>query len=100
MTTATTILSIARIPRLADDAAAMDQLTDGLKNTLATLGLSVPEIERAFELHGAKDYPPDPPGIVEWNEEVEDPAVAEIAPAVAALLQDALEKRLPWSTPA
>jgi hypothetical protein len=95
--TPTTVLSVPRIPRIADDADAMEQLTEGLMNTLATLGMRVPELERAYQLHGDKE-PADPPGTVEWSDQVEEPAVAEIAPAVAALLQAAIEKRLPWTS--
>lgn len=94
-----TILSIPRIPRIVDDPDAMQQLTDGLGNALSTL--RVPEIEKAYEaLEVQGPAESEPPGIAAWDKEVTDAAIAEVAPAVAAMLQAAVEKRLPWSPPA
>jgi hypothetical protein len=96
-TTTPTIISITRVPRIVDEPDAMQQLTDGLSNALGAL--RVPEIERAyrsFEAQGPAES--DPPGIREWDQQVGDAVIAEVALAVAALLQAAIDKRLPWSS--
>jgi hypothetical protein len=86
-----------RIARIVDDEDAMRQLTDGLKNAMADFGTnSMPEMNEACDLNPGAIV--DPPGVGEWEREVVDGAVAEIAPAVAAMLQAAIEKRLPWSS--
>lgn len=41
--------------------------------------------------------PTDPPELFAWDRLV-DEAIAEVAPAVAAMLQAAVDKRLPWSS--
>ena len=88
MTTGTAI-RVSVTPRIAANADAMGQLREGLAEAEATANhhphfaaLSEDERDHAG---GA------------WERAVVDEAVAEIAPAVAAMLEQAIAKRLPWT---
>jgi hypothetical protein len=100
-----TALSVARVGRIADDEEAMEQIRDGMANAIAAL--KIPEIEQAYVLQKQYELQRysewvgfDPPGVAEWENQLATAAIAEVAPAVAALLQAAVDKRLPWSSAA
>lgn len=87
MATATPV-RVTDAPRIAADPEAMEQLRDGLANAEGTAenpglaDLSQYDRERASFV---------------WEQAVVDEAIAEISPVVAAMLEAAIAKRLPWT---
>jgi hypothetical protein len=77
-----TPITVTRVPSILDDQDGMEQLRDGLGNASAFMPV---ELERL----GDHD-----PAHAAW-ERVVDAAIAEVAPAVAAMLDAAIDKRLP-----
>jgi hypothetical protein len=76
---------VSEIPALSDHPEGMQQLKDGLANAVACL-----VIEPLNEL------PSDDRALPEWEHAVVATAIEEIAPAVATMLTEAIEHRLPW----
>lgn len=72
-------------PRIEPGSRAMSELIDGLGNAAA-------EHPLAMSLSGER-------AALAWERDVIDPAIAEIAPTVAQLLDEAIARRLPWEAP-
>ncbi len=86
MTTATPQrLTVSALPDIAANADAMKQLRDGLGNAAAEAG----PVE-------FKPMPTEHPSFWVWDRMV-DAAIAEIAPDVARMLSEAINRRLPWT---
>jgi hypothetical protein len=75
---------VSEIPALSEHPGGMQRLKDGLANAVACLA-----IEPLNELP-TEDRAP------EWEHAVVATAIGEIAPAVATMLTEAIERRLPW----
>jgi hypothetical protein len=76
---------VSEIPALSEHAEGMHQLKDGLAGALACLA-----IQPLYEL------PAGDRALPEWERAVVATAIEEIAPAVATMLTEAIERRLPW----
>ena len=81
--TTTTPVTVSRISAVADNESAMEQLRDGMSNAVAELAVG----------------PLEPSDRAMWafEHEAVDAAIAEVAPDVARLLTEALNRRLPWT---
>ncbi len=92
MTTATTYrpIRIATLPEMVTNDLSMEHLRDGMGNAVAELGIS--ELHEALRGHDDEEHP-----ALFAFERMVDAAVAEIAPDVARLLSEALDRRLPWT---
>ena len=90
MTIATPI-RVLDAPRIAASESAMEQLIDGLGNAEAE-SYTTARIPR----WDMDDYTYEKVGTA-YETEVVEAAIAEIAPAVAAMLEAAIAKRLPWT---
>ena len=85
MTTATPI-RVSDAPRITDNPDAMAQLRDGLANASAECDIS-----------GQMHVDSEDPAVFQWERMVNE-AIAEIAPYVGGMLEQAIAKRLPWQS--
>lgn len=76
---------VSEIPALGEHPEGMRQLRVGLANAVACL-----DVEPLNEL------PSDDGALPDWERAVVATAIEEIAPAVATMLTEAIERRLPW----
>ncbi len=76
---------VSDIPALGEHPEGMRQLEDGLAKAMACL-----DIEPLHEL------PSEDRALAEWERAVVATAIEEVAPAVASMLTEAIERRLPW----
>jgi hypothetical protein len=76
---------VSDIPALSEHSEGMKQLKDGLAKAAGTL-----DIEPLYEL------PADDRALPEWERAVVATAIDEIAPTVATMLTEAIQRRLPW----
>lgn len=76
---------VSEIPALSEHPEGMQQLKDGLANAVASLA-----IEPLSEL------PAEDRALPEWERTVVATAIEEVAPAVATMLTEAIQRRLPW----
>jgi len=92
MTTITPV-RIESVSSIAADPLAWQGLLDGLG--VALTGATLPGVfDAAYD--AAEGSSRDPEAVTAWTG-VQDEVIAEVAPAVAALLETAIERRLPWS---
>ena len=92
MTTATVYppITITEIHNIGDTADSMEDLRSSMANAAA--GAGIPELNRALNETDDDGHP----GVMAFDRIVDD-AAAEIAPQVAALLTEAIRRRLPWT---
>lgn len=77
-------IRVTDAPRIAASESAMEQIRDGLANAAAECNIS------EYMHVDSQD-----PAVFAWEETIDDVA-QEVAPYVAALLDVAIAKRLPW----
>lgn len=71
---------------LALDEYAWDELRSNLQSASA-----------AWPVGRLEDLDEEHPALMAWEKQVVDSAIEEIMPAVADLLHEAINKRLPWT---
>jgi hypothetical protein len=76
---------VSEIPALGEHPEGMRQLKEGLANAVA-----------ALDVQPLNELPPGDRALPEWERTVVATAIEEIAPAVASMLTEAIERRLPW----
>ena len=75
---------VRKVPAITDDEDAMTQLREGLGNAVA----SVIPVELEDLIQGKAGWA--------WDRLL-DEVIAEVAPTVATMLEQAIAKRLPWT---
>ena len=83
---------------VAGNPDALQQLQDGLANAWSTAeDAEVEELYDRLEATLPSDTIAEFPATLAYERDVIDAAITEIAPAVAAMLEQAIAKRLPWT---
>ncbi len=78
---------------LSAEPEAMEQLRDGLANAWAMAD----DAESSALYDAMPSSLGEHPAMLAYESLVVDAAIADIAPTVARMLQDAMAKRLPWT---
>jgi hypothetical protein len=76
---------VSEIPALSEHPEGMRQLKDGMANAVASLAIQP-----------LNELPSEDRALPEWERAVVATAIEGIAPAVATMLTEAIQRRLPW----